>query len=450
MEKMTTNFSASYPQMGGITGYSSNHGVWSRMHQQQSNGPLKKKRKKWYQNFGANPVIYQISEREEDESSPLPLTTPDSAFSNSNSTMTSVSNVAHEDLCRELRNTASVPTVINEVEVSGNNLNDHKNTDIKHDESITKRQSSGTLEVPEVKQYAKSFYPPTKVIDYNTNKSHKSLEESCNYVTLQIPKTKQYAKSFYPPTKVREHDSIKLQKSFEKKQDGSTLKIPETNRSAKSFYPPLSETNLPSVKCLPISPDKNIQVPSSKEIVLKKIIDPPKYTHIRVPKIHNRRSQFEVSEDSPFYLPRLDNDIKIHLPKLENKVRKPITVTLSTNVQQARSLMKPRKIWNFRSLDDPLNFFATYQSVGTAEDDSGTSEHRDKSKTEETDHSELLGSANFHDVKDKENYEARIIKDNCHSVSQRKKWDHPDFWPGLYEGNVFHKVEKLELKSCIK
>lgn len=79
------SFSASYKQLGGTTGYSSNQGVWTKIQmqqqlqlqqqqlqqQQQQRKPGIRKRKKWLQEVGRNNAIYRISELDEREDSKL-------------------------------------------------------------------------------------------------------------------------------------------------------------------------------------------------------------------------------------------------------------------------------------------------------------------------------------------------------------------------------------------
>ena len=477
---MTKNFASSYPPLGGITGYSSNHGVWSRLHSQQSSSPRKKKRKNWYQSLGSKPVIYQISEREEEEDQALPLTTPDSVFSRTNSTLTSLSNsAANGDVNKELKNAAISPVIVQEVEMCDNSMS--RVDSIHHVHDIMKRHSSETLDVPVVKQEAKSFYPFNNDMAYSKQKPHSSLEK---IETLQVPAVIQSVKSFYPTNEILEHNADKLDDSLEKLNNKSslqipitdnkssrscypsisvidcdssrlgnnsehinareTLQLPETDQNTKSFYPPIAQTNLPAVQLPPSHNSSRINV-TSRETGVKGVINPPKYTHIRVPKIHNRQSQFEVSKDSPFYIPSLSDNSKFHLPKIETKVRKPVKVSLSKHVEQAKSLNKPRKHWNFHSLDDPINYFETdmTQSVGTNEDNSNPGEHETGNNFDKLANYKHAVCAidkrlNNSVIKNTLEDDIKVRKLNLKtqtSVSPRKKWDYPDFWP--QEGNLF-------------
>ena len=257
---MTKNFASSYPPIGGITGYSSNHGVWSRLHSQQPSCPRKKKRKKWYQNLGSKPVIYQISEREEEEDQQLPLTTPDSVFSHTNSTLTSLSNSAtNGDLNSELKNAVVTHVIVQEVECSDDVAGLYGKI---HDKTVSKRHSSETLAVPEVKQQAKSFYPLNNSME-NNHRQHNRLEKGKNHQTLQIPEVSQCGKSFYPTNEIKEYNVAKLDESLEKINSKSTLQIPRTDQSAKSFYPTIDvidcDSNRHGNKSERISPKATLQ-----------------------------------------------------------------------------------------------------------------------------------------------------------------------------------------------
>ena len=314
-------------------------------------------------------MIYQISEREEEEEYHLPLKTPESGFSLSNSTLTSVSNTTQQDIHKELKDTVEI-SVIEETESADSEIN--KFTDNKQEQ----------VNIP----------------------AHQSL---------QVPGREQFP---------------------------------------KSFYPPISKTNFPSVKHK--LPDESI---SKGEISISKIIDQPKYTHIRVPKIHSRRSQFEISEDSPFYLPKLDNEPKFHLPKLENchgKFRKPVTVSLSKNIEKAKSISKSRKQWNLKRLDEPVNYFESAKSVGNTDDNSITSEHAKVNDNVVT--AERIDDNGS--VVERSNIEYSKTNGHClNNISSRKKWNLPDFWPRQQEGNSlenrnqFNSVvyEQLCLTHCI-
>ena len=289
---MAVNFTTSYSHMtgNGTTGYTANQGVWSRTQLQQTNGPRKKKRRKWYQNFGGNPAIYQISEREEDEDGYLPLVTPESGLSQSQtiSTLTPVSNVTYDDLHGELKDVFEA-TAIKEVD-------------------------SAKGEAMEC----------TDDIGYKNVVEYKNVEEKC--------------------------------------QQRSSQNLEKKNIS-EHFCPSISNTNLTSVKHL--SAD---DVASWRALKVRQVINSPKYTHIRVPKIHNRRSQFEISEESPFYLPKIDSQPIFHLSNVERnnvKTRKPLKVTLSKSVEQPKSLLRSRKQWNLKTLDDPVNYFESHQSMVT-------------------------------------------------------------------------------------
>ena len=403
---MAVNFSTSYSHMtgNGTTGYTANQGVWSRTQLQQTNGPRKKKRRKWYQNFGGNPAIYQISEREEEEDGHLPLVTPESGFSQSltTSTLTPVSNVTYDDLHRELKD---------------------------------------ALEAPAIKE-----------ID-----SAKEEAMECNDDTVD--------------------------KNFEKRhQQGSLQNLKDRNIS-EHFYPPISNTNLTSVKHL--SAD---DVASWRALKVRQVIHSPKYTHIRVPKIHNRRSQFEISEESPFYLPKIESQPKFHLSNVERnnvKTRKPIKVTLSKTVEQPKSLLRSRKQWNLKTLDDPVNYFESRQSMVTNDStctsgENGVtcsnriiSDHNFKTReTAEQDWNISSAMIIGHRKKDINNYvpssyavsDHSQVSDNssesvklinidspglklgdgdCVQIKQdilsksspRKKWDYPNFWPRQQRGN---------------
>ena len=397
---MALNFSTSYNHMGGngITGYTSNQGVWSRTQLQQLKGPRKKKRKKWYQNFGANSAIYQISEREEEEDS-VPLITPESEYSQSQtaSTLTPASNVTYEDLHKELKD-ALEASVIKETDLTENEAMEC--TDDTHD---------------------------------------KNLEEKHTHRNLPEPKKKH----------VSEH-----------------------------FFPPISKTNFPFAKHL-----TSEEIASWRATRTQKVIHSPKYTHIRVPKIHNRQSQFEISEDSPFYLPELDDKTKFHLPSTERncaRIRKPVKVTLTKRVEQAKSLSQSRKRWNLKTLDDPVKYFETPQSAGTAKDNnSATSENDLKRNTISNhdiktsdisvqglnitgmkssstgEHGVNVSAVNDH-TNELDDASEQVVKfiNICNSgvrigcrdfgkvreeifsnVSPRKKWDYPDHWPRQQGGN---------------
>ena len=470
---MTKKFASSYPPLGGITGYTSNHGVWSRLQSQQSSSPRKKKRKKWYQNLGSKPVIYQISEREEEEDYPLPLKTPDSVFSHTNSTVTSLSNsAANGDLNKELKNAGIAPVIIQELVMPNNSIPRVDNTN--HNENISRRHSE-TLDIPAVKSVAKSFYPFKNDQDYSKQKPKNNLKKDESNQTLHVPEVIQSVKSFYPNTETLDNnlekvndksslkvpsldctsaksanplisvvdcDSNRLGNDSEESNFKATLQIPEIDQKTKSFYPPIAQSNHPEAK----GQQNTCSQVTSGQTGVKGIINQPKYTHIRVPKIYNRRSQFETSKESPFYIPSLSDDARFHLPKLETKVRKPIYVSLTKNVEKPKSLTKPRKRWNFHSLDDPINYFETdlTPSVGTNEDkNSNTSEHEAERNSDKhvngkhVNNKHVLGAINVRlnncVMKDTlvENLKLRKLKlKTCQaSVSPRKKWEHPDFWP---------------------
>ena len=404
---MAVNFSTSYSHMtgNGTTGYTANQGVWSRTQLQQTNGPSKKKRRKWYQNFGGNPAIYQISEREEEDDGHLPLVTPESGFSQSRTTssLTPVSNVTYDDLHRELKD-ALEATAIKEVD----NAKD-------------------------------------EVMECTDDIGYKKVEE-------------------------------KLQ--------GRSSQNLENKNISEHFCPPISNTNLTSVKHL--SAD---DVASWRALKVRQVIHSPKYTHIRVPKIHNRRTQFEISEESPFYLPKIDSQPKFHLSNVERnnvKTRKPLKVTLTKTVEQSKSLLRSRKQWNLKTLDDPVNYFESPQSMVTNNSTCTPGENGVSSSTTISDHNfktretaeqdRNINSAmiNGHRKKDISNYvpnsyaisdHSQVSDNSSESVvklinidspglklgdgdyvqikqdllsksSPRKKWDYPNFWPRQQRGNA--------------
>ena len=404
---MAVNFSTSYSHMtgNGTTGYTANQGVWSRTQLQQTNGPRKKKRRKWYQNFGGNPAIYQISEREEEDDGHLPLVTPESGFSQSQttSTLTPVSNVTYDDLHRELKD---------------------------------------ALEAPAIKE-----------ID-----SAKGEAMECNDDTVD--------------------------KKFEKRHQQRSLQNLEKKNISEHFCPPISNTNLTSVKHLSVDD----VAASRRALKVRQVIQSPKYTHIRVPKIHNRRSQFEISEESPFYLPKIDSQPKFHLSNVERnnvKTRKPLKVTLSKTVEQPKSLLRSRKQWNLKTLDDPVNYFESPQSMVTNDstctpDENGvciittTIDHNFKTREKAekdwnissamiighrkkdisncvpssyavSDHSQVSDNSSESVVKliniDSPGLKlgdgdyVQIKQDILSKSSPRKKWDYPNFWPRQQRGN---------------
>ena len=406
---MAVNFSTSYSHMtgNGTTGYTANQGVWSRTQLQQTSGPRKKKRRKWYQNFGGNPAIYQISEREEEgDDGHLPLVSPESGFSQgrTTSTLTPVSNVTYDDLHRELKDA-------------------HEATAIKE-----------------------AYSAKDEAMECNDHTVYKNVEKRHQQRSLQNLNDKN----------ISEH-----------------------------FCPPISNTNLTSVKHLSVD-----DVTSWRALKVRQVIHSPKYTHIRVPKIHNRRSQFEVSEESPFYLPKIDGQPKFHLSNVERnnvKTRKPLKVTLSKPVEQTKSLLRSRKQWNLKTLDDPVNYFESPQSMVTNDstytpDENGVtcsntiiSDHNFKTRESAeqywnissamifghrktdisncvpnsyaiSDHSQVSDNSSESVVKliniDSPGLKlgdgdyVQIKQDLLSKSSPRKKWDYPNFWPRQQRGNA--------------